>query len=87
MWLFHLSDKQRSRPPGLAAVGHPWPARHLGSCPAVLPIGFRRIGPGYIVARLGKDYGHSLRRAPRIRANAAETRLMGNAKTGSHLPQ
>jgi hypothetical protein len=28
-------------------------------------------------------YGHSTRRAPRIRANASETRLMGNVEIGS----
>ena len=70
MWLFHLSDEQRSSPPARA-----------------LPEGFRRIGPGYFVARLGKDYGHSLRHAPRIRANVFETRLMGNTQIGSnHRP-
>jgi hypothetical protein len=30
-------------------------------------------------------YGHSARRAPRIRANASETRLMGNIETGSRI--
>lgn len=65
MWLFHLSDEQRSRSPARA-----------------LPFGFRRIGPEHFVARLGKDYGHSRRRAPRLRPNASETRLMGNDQIG-----
>jgi hypothetical protein len=66
MWLFHLSDEQRSRSPARA-----------------LPFGFRRIGAEYFVARLGKDLGHSLRRAPRLRPDASETRLMGNYEIGS----
>ena len=45
--------------------------------------GFDALPPDFMLRALRMRYGHSTRRAPRIRANASETRLMGNVETGS----
>ena len=52
------------------------------------PDGFRRTGPDFMLRALRMRYGHSTRRAPRLRsdrfrARASETRLMGIIETGS----
>ncbi len=47
------------------------------------PAGFRRTGPDFMLRALRMRYGHSTRRAPRLRASASETRLMRIIETGS----
>ncbi len=46
-------------------------------------MGFDALPPDFMLRALRMRYGHSTRRAPRIRANASETRLMGNSEIGS----
>ena len=47
--------------------------------------GFDALPPDFMLRALQMRYGHSTRRASRIRANASETRLMGNVEIGSSL--
>jgi hypothetical protein len=47
--------------------------------------GFDALARATLLRALRMRYGHSTRRASRIRANASETRLMGNAEIGSHF--
>ena len=46
-------------------------------------MGFDALPPDFMLRALQMRYGHSTRRASRIRTNASETRLMGNQKIGS----
>ncbi len=82
MWLFHLSDEQRSRPPAKAL---PVLLRSANRNDRRGPIsdGFDALARTTLLRALRMRYGHSMRRASRLRSNASETRLMGNAKVGS----
>ena len=46
-------------------------------------MGFDALPPDFMLRALRMRYGHSTRRASWIRANASETRLMGNDEIGS----
>ena len=46
-------------------------------------LGFDALARATLLRGLRMRYGHSARRAPRIRANASETRRMGNVEIGS----
>jgi hypothetical protein len=46
-------------------------------------LGFDALTRTTLLRALRMRYGHSTRRASRIRANASETRLMGNYEIGS----
>jgi hypothetical protein len=77
MWLLHLSDEQRSRPPAKA--------RPFGFDSGILPSALRddALPPDFMLRGLRMRYVHPTRSAPRLRANASETRLMGNVEIGS----
>ncbi len=47
--------------------------------------GFDALARPTLLRALQMRYGHSTRRASRIRANASETRLMGNIEIGSKV--